>query len=98
MWASGLGLFVAAADTGAANARVMTSADGSAWSTVATSNDSAWISACWSQELSLIVAVSYAEVGNRVFTAYGCAYNPLTDFAVPKITAPAGCYAHIFAG
>ena len=38
------------------------------------------------------------KIGSRVMTAYGCTYNPTTDFAVPKIEAPGGCYAHILAG
>jgi hypothetical protein len=46
----------------------------------------------------MIVSVSSGGAGNRVMTAYGCTYNPLTDFAVPKITAPAGCYSYVFAG
>lgn len=98
VWAASLGLFVAVSDTGVVGGRVMTSPDGSAWSTVTTTGDQEWACACWSQELSLIVAVSYTDAGNRALTAYGCTYNPLTDFAVPKITAPAGCYAHILAG
>ena len=60
--------------------------------------DNLWGGVCWSPELSLFVAVASSGTGNRVMSLYGCMYNPLTDFAVPKITPPAGCYAHIFAG
>ena len=60
--------------------------------------DNSWRSVCWSPELATAVIVGETGTANRVQTIYGCTYNPLTDFAVPKITAPAGCYAHIFAG
>ena len=68
------------------------------WTARTSAADNNWRSVCWSPELALFVAVAETGAGNRVMTAYGCTYNPLTDFAVPKITAPAGCYAHIFAG
>ena len=96
-WTGVLGLFVAVSSDGTGN-RVMTSPDGIVWTSRTSAVDNAWQSVCWSRELSMIVSVSSGGAGNRVMTAYGCTYNPLTDFAVPKITAPAGCYAHIFAG
>jgi hypothetical protein len=77
----------------------MTSPDGITWITRATPADNNnWMSLCWSPELSQFVVTAISGTGNRVMTAYGCTYNPLTDFAVPKITPPAGCYAHVFAG
>ena len=96
-WSAELSLFVAVAYTGTGN-RVMTSPDGITWTARTSAADNAWRAVCWSPELSLFVAVADSGTGNRVMTAYGCTYNPITDFAVPKITAPAGCYAHIFAG
>ena len=96
-WADGPGVFIAVAQTGSGN-RVMTSPDGITWAVRPTPADNSWSGICWSQELSTAVAVAQTGTGNRVMTAYGCTYNPLTDFAVPKITAPAGCYAHILAG
>ena len=96
-WSPERMLFVAVAGTGAGN-RVMTSPDGITWTIRASAADNDWRSVCWSPELSLFVAVGASGTGNRVMTAYGCTYNPITDFAVPKITAPAGCYAHILAG
>ena len=76
----------------------MTSPDGIVWTSRASAADNAWQYVCWSRELSMIISVSSSGAGTRVMTAYGCTYNPLTDFAVPKITPPAGCYAHILAG
>ena len=96
-WSAELSLFVAVAASGTGN-RVMTSPDGITWTARTSAADNAWRAVCWSPELSLFVAVADSGTGNRVMTAYGCTYNPITDFAVPKITAPAGCYAHIFAG
>ena len=97
VWSPELSLFVAVADSGTGN-RVMTSPDGITWTIRTSAADNYWVSVCWSPELAILVAVGYSGTGNRVMTAYGCTYDPLTDFAVPKITAPAGCYAHIFAG
>ena len=96
-WSAELSLFVAVASTGTGN-RVMTSPDGITWTARTSAADNAWRSVCWSPELSLFVAVAESGTGGLVMTAYGCTYNPITDFAVPKLTAPAGCYAHIFAG
>ena len=96
-WTDVLGLFVAVSSDGAGN-RVMTSPDGITWTSRTSAADNTWQSVCWSRELSMIVSVSSSGAGNRVMTAYGCTYNPLTDFAVPKITAPAGCYSYVFAG
>ena len=76
----------------------MTSPDGITWTVRTGAVDNDWRITRWSPELSIIVTVSYSGTGNRVMTAYGCTYNPITDFAVPKITPPAGCYAHILAG
>ena len=96
-WAAGPGVFIAISQTGSGN-RVMTSSDGITWAARPTPADNSWSGICWSPELSTAVVVGRSGTGNRVMTAYGCTYNPLTDFAVPKITAPVGCYAHIFAG
>ena len=96
-WTDVLGLFVAVSSDGTGN-RVMTSPDGIVWTQRASAADNVWQSVCWSRELSMIVSASSDGAGNRVMTAYGCTYNPLTDFAVPKITAPAGCYSYVFAG
>ena len=96
-WAPALSLFVAIANSGTGN-RVMTSPDGINWTARTTGVNNYWQSMCWSPELAIVVAVATTGTGNRVMTAYGCLYNPITDFAVPKITAPTGCYAHIFAG
>ena len=96
-WSPELSLFVAVASSGTGN-RVMTSPNGITWTARTSAVDNVWRSVCWSPELSLFVAVALSGSGNRVMTAYGCTYNPLTDFAVPKITAPAGCHAHVFAG
>ena len=96
-WSPELMLFVAVAYSGTGN-RVMTSPDGIVWTQRASAADNVWQSVCWSRELSMIVSASSDGAGNRVMTAYGCTYNPLTDFAVPKITAPAGCYSYVFAG
>jgi len=96
-WSAELSLFVAVAASGTGN-RVMTSPDGITWTARTSAADNAWRGVCWSPELSLFVAVADTGAGNRVMTAYGCTYNPITDFAVPKITPPVGCYSHIFAG
>ena len=96
-WSPELSLFVAVGASGSGN-RVMTSPDGITWTSRTSAADNSWRSVCWSPELSLFVAVAETGSGNRVMTAYGCTYNPITDFAVPKITPPAGCYAHILAG
>ena len=96
-WSPERSLFVAVAESGTGN-RVMTSPDGITWTARTSAADNWWRGVCWSPELSLFVAVADSGTGNRVMTAYGCTYNPLSDFAVPKITPPAGCYAHIFAG
>ena len=96
-WSAELSLFVAVASSGTGN-RVMTSPDGITWTSRTSAADNSWRSVCWSPELSLFVAVAETGSGNRVMTAYGCTYNPITDFAVPKITPPAGCYAHILVG
>ena len=96
-WSPALRLFFAIALSGTGD-RVMTSPDGINWTSRTSAADNSWRSVCWSPELSLFVAVAETGSGNRVMTAYGCMYNPITDFAVPKITPPAGCYAHIFAG
>ena len=94
-WAAGPKLFFAVADAGN---KVHTSPDGITWTSRTGAADNVWRSVCWSQELSIVVMVAETGAGNRVATAYGCTYNPLTDFAVPKITPPVGCYAHILAG
>ncbi len=96
-WSPELSLFAAVAETGTGN-RVMTSPDGITWTDRTSAADNAWSSVCWSQELATAVIVGETGTANRVQTIYGCTYNPLTDFAVPKITPPAGCYAHILAG
>lgn len=96
-WAPSLRLFAAFAPSGTGN-RVMTSPDGITWTSRTSAADNFWVGSCWSPELCMFVTVSYSGTGNRVMTAYGCTYNPVTDFAVPKITPPAGCYAHILAG
>jgi len=96
-WAPSLRLFAACANSGTGN-RVMTSPDGVNWTSRTSAADNFWVGSCWSPELCMFVTVSYSGTGNRVMTAYGCTYNPITDFAVPKITPPAGCYAHILAG
>ena len=96
-WSASRALFVAVADTGTGN-RVMTSPDGLNWAVRTSAADNGWQSVCWSHELAQFAAVANTGTSNRVMTAYGCTYNPITDFAVPKITPPAGCYAHILAG
>ena len=96
-WSSSLKLFLAVANTGTGN-RVMTSPDGATWIAGTSATDNNWACVFWVSELCIFVAVGASGTANRAMTAYGCTYNPVTDFAVPKITAPAGCYAHIFVG
>jgi hypothetical protein len=68
IWAAELGLFVAVANSGTGD-RVMTSPNGSTWTSQASAVDNQWFSVAWSPQLRLLAAVSIDGTGNRVMTS-----------------------------
>lgn len=66
-YASSIPLLVAVSSTGT-NDRVMTSANGTTWTSRSTPNN-AWQSVAWSPDLTLFAAVANSGIGNRVMTS-----------------------------
>ena len=66
IWAHGLSIFVACANSGTNNRVMTSSADGSTWTSRTTPIDSDWRGLAWSAELSLLVVVG---VGSWAMTS-----------------------------
>lgn len=67
-WAPELGIFCAVSLGGSFNT-VMTSSDGSVWTTHSVLSTNFWSSVCWAPELGLFCAVSITGSSNRVMTS-----------------------------
>jgi alpha-tubulin suppressor-like RCC1 family protein len=78
-YSADLALLAAVSKTGSGN-RVMTSYNGTTWTSRTSTSDNNWTSICWSSELDLFVAVASSGTGDRVMTsANGIAWTSRTS-------------------